>query len=389
VREHPLGVGLGGFSAVYPAYHRRAVIDPLFSTHTQLDFAHDDYLQVLAELGIGGAALVAALIFSAVRLALQARRKGGRGPEAIIAAASVASTAGLLADAVFSFPLYRALPPWLLAVDAAALALVARGEAPACGFLLSRPVWRRGLAMATSVAVVFLAVAQSRWLRADAHMAKARRAEAAGDWATVAEEGAAAAKLDAARADAWFSLGTAAFVTGRPADAAVALKQAAARDPFNPNTLANLGFARSNAGDRSGAAAALRRAVHVAPGEGEAAYQLGVLLQEAGDTAGALDAFRKAATAWPTDPRPQFRRGLLALRTRQLAEAEEALRAASTLDPHSAGTHKALGVALLEGGRRKDAALAFQQALLIDATITDRPMMERVIADAARDPAPR
>ncbi len=57
IREHPLiGVGLGAHSVIYPAYHRRAVVDPLFSSRVQLDFAHNDYLQLTAELGVAGAA---------------------------------------------------------------------------------------------------------------------------------------------------------------------------------------------------------------------------------------------------------------------------------------------------------------------------------------------
>jgi tetratricopeptide (TPR) repeat protein len=84
----------------------------------------------------------------------------------------------------------------------------------------------------------------------------------------------------------------------------------------------------------------------------------------------------------------QYRRGLAALRAGRLVEAEEALRAAVTLDPGGAGAHKALGVVLLQGGRRDEAATQFAQALRLDPSITDRAMMERVIAGAASTPRP-
>jgi len=136
IREHPLiGVGLGAHSLVYPAYHRRAVVDPLFSPRTHLDFAHNDYLQLTAEMGLVGVALLAVLGAAFVRVIRDARARCAGG-EVALAAAVIASTAGLLTDALFSFPAYRALPPWLLALDASVLAVLARGPAPARGFLI-------------------------------------------------------------------------------------------------------------------------------------------------------------------------------------------------------------------------------------------------------------
>jgi len=362
IREHPLlGVGLGAHSVMYPAYHRRAVVDPLFSPRTHLDFAHNDYLQLTAEMGLVGVALLGALGAAFVRVIREARSGGG---EAALASAAIASTASLLADALFSFPAYRALPPWLLALDAAVLAVLARGSAPARRFLIV-PRGRRQLrAGVAAVACVVLGVAHSRWLRADGHFEAARRAEAKGLAGAMGAEAAEAVALDRARADGWFSLGTAALLAGEPAPAVRALQEAAAREPLNPNTLANLGLARAQSGDRAGAADAFRRALAISPGEKEVSAQLARLLPEGGD------------------PGAQYRRGLAALRAGRLVEAEEALRSAITLDPGGAGAHKALGVVLLQGGRRDEAARHFQDALRLDASITDRAMMERVIAEA-------
>jgi tetratricopeptide (TPR) repeat protein len=385
IREHPvIGVGLGAHSLIYPAYHRRAVVDPLFSSRVQLDFAHDDYLQLTAELGLIGAALLAALGVSFVRPVRQARARAPAAEDGLLAAAATAAVAGLLTDALFSFPAYRALPPWLLALDAAILALLARGPAPARGFLIPARAMRQVLAGAAAVGGIALGVAASRWLRSDGHIEAARRAESKGDAARMAAEAAAAVALDPARGEAWFLLGTAKLGRGDADMAVRALQEAAARRPFDPNALANLGLARAQAGDRAGAVDALRRAAVVSPGEADVSYQLGLLLQERGDISGALESFRQAAAARPGDPRTQYRRGLAALRVRRLAEAEDALRAAVALDPEGAGAHKALGVVLVEGGRRDEAALHFREAIRLDATIADRGMMERVIAEAGK-----
>jgi len=384
IQEHPLrGVGLGAHSATYPAYHRRAVVDPLFSPRTHLDFAHNDYLQLGAETGLVGVALLAVLGAAFVRVGRGARSGGG---ETALAAAAIASAAGLLTDAFFSFPAYRALPPWVLALDASVLAVLARGPAPARDFLIPQAVPRHLLAGLAAVAGVALGVASSRWLLADRHFEAARRAEAKGETARMAAEAGHAVALDAARADAWFSLGTAALLAGEPAAAVRALQEAAARDPFNPNTLANLGLARAQTGDRAGAAEALRRALAISPGEREISDPLARLLPEGGAPA-SLDPSGPAAGR-PNDPRAQYRRGLAALRAGRLAEAEEVLRAAVVLDPGHADAHKALGVVLLQGGRRDEAATHFAQALRLDPAMADRAMMERVIAGAASTPRP-
>jgi O-antigen ligase/Tfp pilus assembly protein PilF len=383
IRDHPaVGVGLGAHPATYPAYHQRAALDPLYSSRLQLDFAHNDYLQLTAELGLAGAALLAVLAAAAARLAREALRRAPTGEDAVLVAAATAAAAGLLTDAFFSFPAYRALPPWLLALYAAILAVEARGPAPARGFLIAAQAPRAALAGGAAVACIALVVASSRWLRADGHVAAARRAEASGDASRMAGAAAAAVSLDPARADGWFLLGSAGLLRGADQDAAGALQEAVAREPFNPNALANLGLARARTGDRARAVDALRRALKISPGEADVSYQLGLLLQEAGDGPGALEAFRQSAAARPGDARAQYRRGLLALRTRRLAEAEEALRAAVALDPSAAGTHKALGVVLLEGGRRGESATHFREALRLDPAIADRTMMERVIAEA-------
>lgn len=366
IREHPvMGVGLGAHSLIYPAYHRRAVVDPLFSPRVRLDFAHNDYLQLTAELGVVGAVLLAILGLAFVRLVRQARARAPAGEDGVLAAAATAAAAGLLAEALFSFPAYRALPPWLLALDAAMLAVLARGPAAARGFVVPARGGRQVRAGVAAVACALLGVTCSRWLRADGRVESARRAESKGNAARMAAEAGAAVALDAARADAWFSMGTAALVAGEPAAAARALQEAVARDPFNPGALANLGLARAKSGDRAGAVDALRRASEVSPTEGDISHQLGRLLQDAGDGAGA-----------------QYRRGLAALRARRLGEAEEALRAAVALEPSGAGAHKALGVVLLQSGRRDEAATHFREALRLDPTNADRAMMERVIADA-------
>ena len=53
IKDHPLlGVGVGNWCFVYPLYHRREAVDPLYNYQTQVRRAHNDYLQLAAECGI-------------------------------------------------------------------------------------------------------------------------------------------------------------------------------------------------------------------------------------------------------------------------------------------------------------------------------------------------
>ena len=302
----------------------------------------------------------------------------------MLAAAATASAAGLLVDALFSFPAYRALPPWLLALDAAHARR--RGPRAGAGPRLPGPRARRAPRAAP---------ARRRW-RAWPCWWRSRGGCAR--TATSRRHGARSRKATGRVSDGGGRGGGARRrARGRlvlPGNGGPRRAESRRRPRARcrrrwrggPSTPTPWPTSASRARKREIARARPTPSVApsgISPGEGDVSYQLGRLLQEAGDGAGALEAFRQAAAAWPSDPRPQYRRGLLALRAHQLAEAEEALRAAVALDPSGAGAHKALGVVLLQGGRRAEAATHFQEALRLDATLADRAMMERVIADAS------
>src|SRR5437773_1735805 len=92
VRDHPiLGAGLGAYHTIYPTY---AHTEKLFG----LDYAHNDYLQVIAEAGaVGGVIAVwfIVVIFSAIARGIRAR-------DPLFAGLALAGGAGIFAVAVQS-----------------------------------------------------------------------------------------------------------------------------------------------------------------------------------------------------------------------------------------------------------------------------------------------
>lgn len=110
----PFGSGVGSFPQVYHLYE-----DPAAVTTTYVSHAHDDYAEVVLELGLGGAALILAFLAWWANAALAAWRALGSQPYA--RAASVA-TAILLAHSLVDFPLRTAALGACFAMGAALLA---------------------------------------------------------------------------------------------------------------------------------------------------------------------------------------------------------------------------------------------------------------------------
>lgn len=106
-RDFPLfGAGPGAFASVFHAYQTMAPLEAV-------DRAHNDYLQLLAELGIVGFALVAALAVRAATRAIQAC--GARRPEIrYVSVACVGAFAAAAVHSVSDFNLY--IPANVLAV---------------------------------------------------------------------------------------------------------------------------------------------------------------------------------------------------------------------------------------------------------------------------------
>ena len=97
---HPfLGSGFGSFAAAFPRY--RAFYDGFFINH-----AHDDYLELLLEMGLAGFAAAVWFIVVLYREGLRNLRPARFSPAALISTAALAGCTGLLAHSFMDFNLH-------------------------------------------------------------------------------------------------------------------------------------------------------------------------------------------------------------------------------------------------------------------------------------------
>jgi tetratricopeptide (TPR) repeat protein len=375
VREHPVhGVGLGNHKVHYPRYARSAAVDPAFGP-AQLDYVHNDPLQLLAELGLVGF-LLGAWTLAAAAKGLWRLQQSHRDPSFVLALA--VSLVGVLVDALFNFPFQRALPPVIVAVELGVLGGLLQVSLPPP---LVRPRVPGLLAAAASLAVVAL---QARIVAADHHVLLAREAEARRDWGTAEVASVRALRNDPRRREALFVRGRALLEQGDARTASVVLQRLLAAYPYDVAALGNLAAAQRALGQSRDARVSLERLLALWPEDVRAHAALARELEKTGDWRGAATHHARAAALDPRNAAYAFDHGLAALRARDLTAAVGALREAVRRDPTFAPAAKALGVALLEQGRREEALPHLRRALELAPEMPDAARMRVLLAE---DPA--
>ncbi len=118
--ENPvLGIGLDQFRYHYAGSTLRGKSDPHLDLFTSPNYAHNDYLQWAAELGLLAPFLALLFFWFQGRVSCRALRDCTDHAKQRVLLVAAAVVAGVAVNACFSFPLYRAVPPFLLALLAA------------------------------------------------------------------------------------------------------------------------------------------------------------------------------------------------------------------------------------------------------------------------------
>ena len=272
IRSNPVaGVGIGNFPVNYPRFASETPDGTRIDQ--RVESAHNDYVELVAELGWLGAGLFGWLLLAAVRTMASSNRRGG---DEGLGLAIGLGLLGLLVLAALSPTAHQ--PVFLVAV-ATFVGVCSRPRTRLVDPAPNRQEARApfgytlGLAGASASLVVasFWGVAQ---IRADRHVLTMAYAEAREDWPAVVEEGLIARGLSPGRMDSRFATASALLQLGRTREAADMLEELAAVDPYNANALGNLGIAYTTLGDGERARTCFERVLSLRPDDAFARTQL-------------------------------------------------------------------------------------------------------------------
>ena len=176
IRQHPIiGVGADNFRIHYPATQITGKRDPNVTLGKKPRTSHNDYLQFVAEHGVASIFLLiwvcGIILVHGRRLITQSTEK----TQLLTGIGTFASVVGLGINALFSAAVYRAIPPFTLAI---VLACFFRLPQPSVSDSSSksdlsvvRKILNRNLLLSVSLFFLILAGSwgwmQYRWIRAD------------------------------------------------------------------------------------------------------------------------------------------------------------------------------------------------------------------------------
>jgi UDP-GlcNAc:undecaprenyl-phosphate GlcNAc-1-phosphate transferase len=262
-REHPVG-GVGGGNYAAPYFQRRTTVENVTQPHSVV-------FQTLAELGAGGALLlalfVAGLAWGGMRLARTARRSPDE--RTIFVAAAGLVTAWMVHATVDWIHLLPGVTGMALLGAAALLrgapALAGEAHAPVTNGRRRRSA--PALAVMISLGIVggLAAITLSRQALAEYYMRDAQQALTTGNSVRALEQVNRSLRADRDAMPAYWAKAGALSRLGRESEAGAVLEDARRREPRNFVTYVLLGDHHVRAGDLAAARAAYTRAVRLNP----------------------------------------------------------------------------------------------------------------------------
>ena len=308
-KDHPiLGVGKGNFQFYYPLYNRRVTRDPSFTVEEKAAEAHNDYIQLLAETGILGAAGFFWILFLLAKKSWQSISEKDLHLSGIVFALTA-----ILAEAFWDFPFEHAVPTaffWIYA-----------GILWSAGSEHSRTLTRtpsRGITLAVAALLVVGCTAASifSFMHFRAEYYYSRAVNGAYDTQNIPE------KIDWARKDFdqairlypfdyryYYWLGVLEMRSRKGESALRATLQALSLNPYHINTLNNLGVVYTYLGNLPKAIQAFETALRIWPYYVNVQNNLGQIYEKTGAKEKAVEAFRNTLQI---DPKNKLARDKLA-----------------------------------------------------------------------------
>jgi O-antigen ligase/Tfp pilus assembly protein PilF len=346
IQQHPLlGVGLGNLKVHFPSVQKES----LFLYTQYLKDAHNDYLQIWAELGLIGLTLFACLIGSlGVFLFRTHKNCTGNLTKTLELQAMGLSLVGIGINALFCFPLERMIPLFTIMVLLGLLSSLAREARP------SKPIHipKRFPAYAAIVLLVFapiMVVDNLKAIAADHFYLKTCVATVEEDWQEVIASGNKSLHYQPNDVTPHAYIGPAYLAQDNYSEALPHLLTMLEKFPYHYITLLNTGTAYYGLHDYQKAQQYFAKAVQIAPIAGPAHGQLGKAYWKLKEYPKALGEFNEAIRLDPEKKSAYlYNLGLVKRELGQVGEAISAFEQAIAADSRFALPHKELVIIYLK-----------------------------------------
>ncbi len=346
IQQHPLlGVGLGNLKVYFPSVQKESI-----SLYTQyLKDAHNDYLQIWAELGLVGLTLFACLIGSlGVFLFKTLKNFTGDLPKTLEFQAMGLSLMGVGINALFCFPLERIIPLFTIMVMLGLLASLARDKGT------DKPIHvpKRFPAYAGIVLLVFapIIVADNlKTIAANHFCLKTSIATVENNWKDVIDNGTKGLYFQPNDVTPHSYIGPAYLALGNYNEALPHLLTMLEKFPYNYITLLNTGTAYYGLRDYHKAQQYFAQTVQIAPIDGAAHDQLGKAYCQLKEYPKAIEEFNEAIQL---DPKKKslylYNLGLVERERGHVPKAIKAFEQAIAANSKFALPHRELAIIYLQ-----------------------------------------
>jgi len=267
------GVGVGNFSVIYPRYKRSAVVDPVFSGEGEWRRAHNDYVQIFAELGLVGLFFLGWLFFALIKTSTALLGEETKNEPRYLLMGVMVALGGLSVSAFFSFPFQISTPTFVFAVYLGVLGgqysrqtMQNENSVPYRKKPILLPSWISTVgAVVTFMFLLILLSFQYDRLTADGYYRRVVELASQNDWAAVTLQAEEGYSYYPYRKDFLFQKGRAYLATGNVDGAIETTKEFLEAYPYHVNAHHNLAVAYVRKGDMDRAFQHFDRVFEIVP----------------------------------------------------------------------------------------------------------------------------
>jgi len=380
IKDRPLtGFGLGNHKVFYPLYFRKVVKEKQFSETSQLTNVHNDFLQMGAELGLVGMLLLGWLGFLLTRTVLFLTRSGNSGFVRFSTIGISVAMVGFLVNACFSFPVHRAIPPFVMMSLTGLLASFYDKDARRWHTIRQRWIIL-GACVIVFAGLIWLINFHRLGIKCDRHYLEISRLEKSKNWKGVVEEGRWAYSYFPERVKILSYIGRAYIEMGKPREGIEVLKKVIRAYPNHMNALLNIGVAYGNIREHPRALEAYEKVLRIKPDYAKVHNNMANIYMQQKNPDKALVEFKIAAKLDPENSVIHFNVGIVEMQKKRYREAAEAFEKAVKSNPGWDLAHKNLGIAYFQFlNRQKDGLVHLKKALELNPKIADAKHMRDLI----------